>query len=98
MANSRSARSGTKRARKPTTRARRAAHRARLVRLGELIAQARAARHLTQREVAVAIGRTAPAVCDYEAGRREPPGLTLIDLIAALDMKVGRLASGCASS
>ena len=54
--------------------------------LGEMIKRFRAQRGLTQRQVADALGKRSSAVCDYEVGRREPPGLVLIDLSVLLDV------------
>ena len=52
--------------------------------LGRLVAAARERRGLTQREVATLLGKRPSAICDYEVGRREPPGLVLIDLTVVL--------------
>lgn len=64
---------------------------ARRVRLGKLLARARSARGLSLRDVADVVGLTPAAICDYEAGRREPPGLTLIDVAKVLRVDAGDL-------
>ena len=60
-------------------------------RLGEVLKAARAHRGMTQRQVAEALGKGTSAVNDYEVGRREPPGLVLIDLTVLLGLRAGDL-------
>lgn len=67
--------------------------RARRARLGEVLKTARVARGMTQRQVADALRKQSSAVCDYEVGRREPPGLVLIDLAVLLGLQTGQLRS-----
>jgi len=59
----------------------------RRIRLGELLKAARGARGWTQRQVADALDKGTSAINDYEVGRREPPGLVLIDLFVLLGLK-----------
>jgi transcriptional regulator with XRE-family HTH domain len=68
------------------------------VQIGERIRAARLSRGMTQAEVAAAIGRTKPSVCNYEAGRVVPHVGTLVALCGALRRSLDWLLLGLSRS
>ena len=64
--------------------------------LGAALRDARDRSGKTLAEVAFQIGRVTGSVCDYEAGRREPPGLVLFDLAQVLGVRLDVLARASA--
>lgn len=59
--------------------------------LGERLKQERLAKGYTQKQIADAIGVTYNAVCNYEAGSREPSVDLLVKLCKVLDVSADYL-------